>query len=103
VFQSFFYFLISCCALLSFVNGYLPVVALLGLILLLPVVFEYLAVKYEGRKTYSDVQASMLSRYFYYQLANIYVSVSYRTIDRVLVDVVLIARYLLLTFPLPCR
>jgi hypothetical protein len=45
-----------------FVNGYLPVVALLGLILVLPLIFEFLAVKVERRKTFSDVQASMLSR-----------------------------------------
>jgi hypothetical protein len=57
-------------------NGYLPVVALLILILLLPIIFEFLAVHYERRKTFSDVQSSMLSRYFYYQLANIYVSVT---------------------------
>ena len=55
----------------SFVNGYLPVVALLGLILILPLIFEQVAVRYERRKTFIDVQASMLSRYFYYQLANV--------------------------------
>jgi hypothetical protein len=60
----------------KFVNGYLPVIALLGLILILPVIFQYIAEKYERRKTISDVQASMLGRYFYYQLANIYVSVT---------------------------
>ena len=60
----------------KFVNGYLPVVALLGLILILPVIFEYIAVKYEHRKTFSDIQASMLGRYFYYQVANVYVSVT---------------------------
>jgi Calcium-dependent channel, 7TM region, putative phosphate len=59
-----------------FVNGYLPVVALLGLIMILPVIFEYIAVKYEHRKTLSEVQASMLGRYFNYQLVNIYVTVT---------------------------
>lgn len=53
--------------LTSFINGYLPVIGLLGLIMILPVIFEYLAVKYERRKTFSDVQNSMLGRYFYYQ------------------------------------
>jgi hypothetical protein len=47
---------------MNFVNGYLPVVALLGLILILPVIFEFLAVQVEHRKTFSDIQASMLSR-----------------------------------------
>jgi Calcium-dependent channel, 7TM region, putative phosphate len=59
-----------------FVNGYLPVVALLTLIMILPVVFEYIAIKFEQRKTLSDVQASILTRYFNYQLVNIYVTVT---------------------------
>jgi Calcium-dependent channel, 7TM region, putative phosphate len=58
------------------VNGYLPVVALLTLIMILPVVFEYIAIKFEQRKTLSDVQASILTRYFNYQLVNIYVTVT---------------------------
>lgn len=60
----------------SFINGYLPVVALLGLIMLLPILFEQIAINYEHRKTVSDVQRSMLGRYFYYQLANIYLTVT---------------------------
>jgi hypothetical protein len=60
----------------SFINGYLPVVALLTLIMLLPIIFEQIAVRYENRKTVSDVQRSMLGRYFYYQLANIYLTVT---------------------------
>jgi len=60
----------------SFVNGYLPVIALLGFILILPVIFEYVATYYEHRKTFSDIQASMLGRYFYYQLVNVYVTVT---------------------------
>ena len=72
----------------SFINGYLPVVALLCLILILPVVFEFVALKYERRKTYSDVQASMLGRYFYYQLANIYISVTAGSIIKSLADII---------------
>ena len=53
----------------AFINGYLPVVALLALILCLPVLFEFIAVKYEHRKTYSDVQRSILDRYFLYQVS----------------------------------
>jgi hypothetical protein len=71
----------------NFMNGYLPVVALLCLILILPLIFEYVAVSYEHRKTYSDVQSSMLSRYFYYQLANIYVSVTAGSILKSLSDI----------------
>lgn len=72
----------------TLVNGYLPVVALLGLILILPIIFEYIAVKYERRKTLSDVQASMLGRYFYYQLANIYVSVTAGSILRSMAEII---------------
>lgn len=72
----------------NFVNGYLPVVALLGLILVLPVIFEQLAIRYERRKTYSDVQASMLGRYFYYQVATIYITVTAGTLLNALADIV---------------
>jgi len=60
----------------QFVNGYLPVVALLCLIMILPVIFEVLARSYERRKTLSDVQDSMLGRYFYFQVLNLYISVT---------------------------
>lgn len=60
----------------KFLNGYLPVVALLCLILILPLMFELVARKYERRKTTSDVQNSMLGRYFFYQIVNIYITVS---------------------------
>ncbi|GKY92356.1 hypothetical protein MPSEU_000206500 [Mayamaea pseudoterrestris] len=72
----------------QFVNGYLPVVALLALIMILPVIFEYVAVNFEHRKTYSDIQASMLGRYFYYQLANVYVSVTAGSIAKVLASLI---------------
>jgi len=62
--------------LTAFINGYLPVVALLTLIMILPIIFEWVAVNYENRKTYSDVQNSILNRYFYYQLANIFITVT---------------------------
>jgi hypothetical protein len=63
-------------SLSAFVNGYMPVVAFLVLVLMLPLIFEFVALKYERRKTYSEVQKSMLSRYFYYQLVNIYITVT---------------------------
>ena len=72
----------------SFVNGYLPVVALLAFIMILPVLFEFLAVNYEHRKTFSDVQASMMGRYFYYQVANVYVSVTAGSIYRSLAQII---------------
>jgi hypothetical protein len=50
----------------ALINAYLPVVALLALIMILPFVFEAVAVSYEKRKTTSDVNRSIVSRYFYY-------------------------------------
>jgi hypothetical protein len=51
-----------------FVNDYLPVITLLGLILLLPILFTWIATSYEKRKTISGVQNSIVGRYFYYQV-----------------------------------
>eukprot|EP00581_Thalassiosira_minuscula_P003127 CAMPEP_0183746620 /NCGR_PEP_ID=MMETSP0737-20130205/66850_1 /TAXON_ID=385413 /ORGANISM="Thalassiosira miniscula, Strain CCMP1093" /LENGTH=1283 /DNA_ID=CAMNT_0025982321 /DNA_START=48 /DNA_END=3899 /DNA_ORIENTATION=+ len=58
------------------INGYLPVITLLGLILLLPLIFQWVATSYEKRKTLSGVQNSIVGRYFFYQLANIYITVT---------------------------
>jgi hypothetical protein len=60
----------------NLVNGYLPVLCLLGLMQLLPLLFELLATHYENRKTNADIQRSILRRFFFYQLANVYVSIS---------------------------
>jgi len=70
-----------------FVKGYLPVVALLCLILILPVIFKFVALKYERRMTYSDVQRSMLGRYFYYQLFNIYITVTAGSLGKSLAEI----------------
>jgi hypothetical protein len=55
-------------SLAAFINGYLPVVGLLGIILILPVIFGLVARNYEHRRTQSDIQRSIFSRYFYYQV-----------------------------------
>lgn len=60
----------------GFVNGYLPVVLLLTIIMILPILLHAVALHYEDRKTRSDVQKSIIGRFFYYQLANIYISVT---------------------------
>ena len=52
----------------TFVNTWLPVVTLMILMTLLPYVFQYLATKYENRKTYSNIENSILRRYFLYQV-----------------------------------
>lgn len=71
----------------KFVNGYMPVVALLVLICLLPLMFEVIARTYERRKTVSDVQASMLGRYFYYQVLNLYITVTAGSLWRSLSEI----------------
>lgn len=53
-------------ALTGFINGYLPVVALLCLILLLPLIFEWVAINYENRKTKSGVQVGYYLCYDFY-------------------------------------
>lgn len=55
----------------TFVNGYLPVVALLTIIGVLPKIFESIGTKFESRKTKTDVQRSILGRYFYYQVSHL--------------------------------
>lgn len=61
---------------MNLLNGYLPVVTLLGLIQLLPFLFQWVATSYETRMTHSDIQASIMKRFFVYQLANIYISIT---------------------------
>lgn len=63
-------------ALKPLINGYLPVITLLGLIGILPLLFQWVATSYEKRKTLSGVQNSIVGRYFFYQLANIYITVT---------------------------
>lgn len=70
------------------INDYLPVVALLTIIMILPIVFEWIAVSFERRKTVSDVQESIVVRYFYYQVANIYVTVTAGSIWAALSDII---------------
>lgn len=43
---------------------------------------------YERRKTFSDIQGSLMRRYFYYQLANIYISVTAGSLWRSLADII---------------
>eukprot|EP00956_Cyclotella_meneghiniana_P015324 scaffold23368_cov71-Cyclotella_meneghiniana.AAC.7 len=46
----------------ALINGYLPVITLLGLILLLPIIFKAVAESYEKRKTFSGVEDSIAGR-----------------------------------------
>ena len=59
----------------QFLNSYLAALLLLILLSLLPLVFDIIARNYEGLKLESEIQNSIMTRYFYYQLANVFVSV----------------------------
>ena len=54
---------------------YLSVLIMLGFLMILPFIFDVIARYYEGMKLESEIQNSINSRYFYYQLINIYVTV----------------------------
>jgi hypothetical protein len=60
----------------ALINSYLPVVAMLGLIMILPIVFRWVAENFEQRKKKSSVERSIIGRFFYYQLANIFITVT---------------------------
>ena len=53
----------------------MAVALLLVLLSLLPIIFDLIARSYEGLKLESEIQNSIMTRYFYYQLANVFVSV----------------------------
>jgi hypothetical protein len=59
----------------KFFNNYLAIVVLLILLSLLPFLFDFISRSYEGLKFESEIQNSIMTRYFYYQLANVFVSV----------------------------
>jgi hypothetical protein len=71
----------------ALINSYLPVVAMLGLIMLLPVVFRWVAEHYEQRKKKSSVERSIIGRFFYYQLANIFITVTAGSIWQALYEI----------------
>jgi hypothetical protein len=52
-------------------------VVMLVFLLILPVIFDTLARFYEGMKLESEIQNSIMTRYFYYQLINVYVTVGF--------------------------
>lgn len=72
----------------QFVNSYLTSVLLLICIAVLPLIFDFIARSYEGLKLESDVQNSIMKRYFYYQLANVFVSVGLGSISGSLQEII---------------
>ena len=60
---------------------YVAVLILVSLLCLLPLIFDFIARYYEGMKLESDVQNSIMARYFYYQLANVYVTITFGSLN----------------------
>jgi len=67
--------------------GYLPVVALLGIMQLLPIIFQALEIRYVHAKSKSAVQTAVMVYVFYYQVANVYISITSGTIFQALSDI----------------
>lgn len=58
----------------QFFNSYLYLGLLLILLAILPFIFDIIARNYQGLKLESEIQNTIMLRYFYYQLANVYVA-----------------------------
>ena len=67
-----------------FFNDYLAVAILLTLLAVLPLIFDFIARKYERLRTESSIQGTIMTRYFAYMLANVYVNL---TADSILASV----------------
>jgi hypothetical protein len=74
--------------LYSLLNNYLALGILLILLALLPFIFDTVARSYEGLKLESEIQNSIMTRYFYYQLANVYVAVGLGSIANSIHDII---------------
>lgn len=61
----------------------ISVFIILGFLLVLPQIFDWLARYYEGLKLESEIQNSINTRYFYYQLVNIYVTIGLGRVELV--------------------
>ena len=72
----------------TLLGGYLPVLALLGLLNILPILFRYLSEKYEGVKRHSEVDLTVMSRLFLYQMANIFITITAGSIFDALHDII---------------
>eukprot|EP00624_Nannochloropsis_granulata_P001174 evm.model.NODE_15382_length_19341_cov_18.892767.2 len=54
---------------------FVPTLLLVIILAILPNFFWWLSRRYERVRTYSDIDASVMSRYFYYQMVNIYATI----------------------------
>lgn len=59
----------------NLIQGYLPVILVLVLLLLVPIFIEQFAIRYIGFKTKSTIQAYVLARHFWFQLLTVFVTV----------------------------
>jgi calcium permeable stress-gated cation channel len=59
----------------SILNSYLASMLLIVVLALLPFIFDFSARWYEGIKLESRIQESVMTRFFFYQLVNVFVSV----------------------------
>ncbi|CAM9930580.1 unnamed protein product, partial [Hapterophycus canaliculatus] len=59
----------------SLLEAYLPVAILLIIINLLYFALKWMALHLEGYKTYSEVERAVMSRYFFFHLANVFVTI----------------------------
>ena len=66
---------------LSQVQNYVSVVIILCFLLMLPAIFDVLSRYYENLKLESEIQNTIMTRYFYYQLVNIYVTIGYGRVE----------------------
>ncbi len=72
----------------SLLSSYLPVLALLGLIVILPIIFKTSCFYYEGVKLSSTIQHSILQRCFLFALVNIFVTVTSGSVFQALQSII---------------
>jgi hypothetical protein len=65
--------------LTTYQQSFWSVFVMLGFLFSLPMWFDWLARYYEGMKLESEIQTSIMQRYFYYQIVNVYVTVGLGT------------------------
>ncbi|CAM9490245.1 unnamed protein product [Chrysoparadoxa australica] len=74
--------------LAQFIRVYLPVLLVLILLNNIYFILKGMAKHFEGYKSASEVERAVVSRYFYFQLANIYVTVTAGSIFKALGDII---------------
>jgi len=72
----------------ALVNNYVAYILLFIIIAILPLIFDVVARKYECVKCESRVQESIMNRFFYYQLANVVVSITALTVQINIDDII---------------